>query len=101
MSRGKVQLNVIIKDKNLDPYYLSKDRYCYTIFKSRTKGKYYVSSDSKLGFYPKLGDVLKKISTIKVQEDQKEYTSINSYLQTFQNINDELKTLMEKLKIDE
>ena len=93
----------IIKDPAIEPFFISKDQYCYTVMETVTpdpanleagsKGKNY---EKPLGHYTNLSHALKKIAKSKL-DMKSEYTSIMSYINEWQRQQDEMNALLEKI----
>ena len=89
-----------IKDPVLEPYFITKDEHCYTLkeliqpnsdhFRTRGGGKSYEKS---LSYYPKLEQVLERISRLKM--DSKDYNSLTEYISEFKLINNNLIKFLE------
>jgi|TARA_R110000803_G_scaffold108529_1_gene176812 hypothetical protein len=95
-----------IKDENLEPYFIQKDQHCYTVFenvkpqgkraiKSKT-GKSYIKS---VGHYGNFGQAIKAICIEKLNQDEKEYSSVKEYLTEWENIQTEIKQLVKQPNI--
>lgn len=88
----------LIKDKVMEPYFIGKDHYCYTIYEnvesSESPGKTYLK---QWGHYTNLGSCLKGVAKMKISK-VKEFTSLNEYISAWtdlqekfnQTINNEL-----------
>jgi hypothetical protein len=91
--------NITIKDPLLEPFFVIKDRYCYTLhMKTKTNPNYTADGTSKevvktIGHYADLAHCLKRIANDKVQF-KKEYNSIKEYLKEYNKINEDVKTFM-------
>lgn len=91
--------NITIKDPLIEPFFVIKDRYCYTLHMvTKTNPKYTVDGTSKevvktLGHYPDLVHCLKRIANDKVQF-KKEYKSIKEYINEYNKIKTETETFM-------
>jgi len=101
--------NTIIKDPTLEPFYLSKDKYCYTVVEviepSYTRGKTPKSTESPsdyekvVGHYQDLGGALKRIARERLTTPTKEYNSVREYLNRFEELKEEMKLLLNKLEL--
>lgn len=94
----------IIKDPSLEPFFLSKDQYCYTVFESispsNTSNKGRKSVEGKeyqkaWGHYPKLSSALHAIIRAKTDQKQEQYDTIKSYLSEIKQQEEQLKNLLE------
>ena len=92
-----------IKDESLEPFYISKDQYCYTVFenvapqgkrsiKSKT-GKSYIKP---LGHYGNFGAAIKAICKEKLNKDEKTYSSVREYLNEWETIQSEISKLIKQ-----
>jgi hypothetical protein len=95
----------IIKDPVLEPFYLSKDEYCYTVYeivtpdpKNLEKGSKGKDYQKALGHYTKLSHALNCIAKVKL-DHKKEYNSIKSYIQEWEINKQAMETLLESLGI--
>tara|TARA_B100001778_G_scaffold189157_1_gene155787 strand:- start:3229 stop:3549 length:321 start_codon:yes stop_codon:yes gene_type:complete len=85
-----------ISDKSLEPFFITKDDYSYTVkerivpksnhFRTVGKGKKYEKS---LCYYPSFEQCLEKITRLKM-DAKAEYTSIEQYNYEFREINNQL-----------
>lgn len=90
----------IIRDPKIEPFFISKDAYCYTIFKTVTPdirytegnkpGKDYVKP---LGHYSSFASCLRALAKEKVDNNQS-YDSIQEYIQTFKSLETSIKELL-------
>ncbi len=103
--------NTIIKDPNLDPFYLSKDQYCYTVIEvitpetknlgrfgnggNKNEGKDYEKS---LGHYSTVAAALKKIAKLKL-DNKPEYNSILEYINKWEEEKELMNELLNKIGI--
>jgi hypothetical protein len=95
----------IIKDPVLEPFFLSKDEYCYTVYeivtpdpKNLEKGSKGKDYQKALGHYTKLSHALNCIAKVKL-DHKKEYNSIKSYIQQWETNKQAMETLLESLGI--
>jgi hypothetical protein len=92
----------IIRDEAISPFYLSKDRYCYTIMEdvvSEKKGRNDEGYEAKHGHYQSLPMALKKIAILRVDDQKKEYDSIKEYIDSYEKIKNETENLLNQLKL--
>lgn len=82
----------IIKDPALDPFYLSRDQYCYTVYENVTPDPSNLENDSKgkdyqksHGYYSKLSNALEAIAKMKIDSQNKEYSTIRSYIKEWES----------------
>jgi hypothetical protein len=94
----------IIKDPALEPFFLSKDQYCYTVFENivptntSTRGR--KSSDGKeyqraYGHYSKLSSAVNAVIKLKTDTKANQYDSLTSYLDEIKQQEQQLKNLLE------
>ena len=92
---------ITISDPLIEPFFITKDRYCYTVnLKTKTNPKYTEKGDSKeiiksIGHYSSLAHALKVIGKDKVQF-KKEYNNINEYIDEFKRVNEEVYKFLQK-----
>jgi hypothetical protein len=85
MSEQKSELSSItlIKDSVLEPYFIGKDSYCYTIYEnavsSENASKTYLRT---WGHYTNLSMCLKNVAKLKINK-KKEYTSLKEYIDSW------------------
>ena len=93
----------IIKDPALEPFFLSKDQYCYTVFENivptntSTRGR--KSSDGKeyqraYGHYSKLSSAVNAVIKLKTDTKANQYDSLTSYLDEIKQQEQQLKNLL-------
>jgi hypothetical protein len=92
-----------IKDPAFEPFFLSKDQYCYTIFEDVTPsnisnrgrkssgGKNYQRSH---GHYSKLSSAVNAIIKLKTDMNPTEYDNLSSYLNEIKQQEQQLKNLL-------
>lgn len=90
-----------IRDKALEPYYIGKDNYCYTVYEIITpkkenleKGAKGVAYEKPVGHYSKIGGALLKISKEKLDSNPKDYESVMDYLDRWEDIKNEINELL-------
>ena len=90
----------IIRDPKIEPFFISKDAYCYTIFKTVTPDIRYTENNlpgkdyvKPLGHYSSFASCLKALAKEKVDNNQS-YDSIQEYIKTFKNLETSIKELL-------
>jgi hypothetical protein len=93
----------IIRDPKIEPFFISKDAYCYTIFKTVTPDVRYTENNlpgkdyvKPLGHYSSFASCLRALAKEKVDNNQS-YDSIQEYIQTFKKLEDSIKELLNVL----
>jgi hypothetical protein len=85
----------IINDPLIEPFYISKDQHCYTIFESisssRGSNKQYQKAK---GHYSSFGSCLEVIAQLKA-EQKENFNSIKEYIIKWRQIKQKIKTLIE------
>ena len=75
-----------IKDKVMEPYFIGKDQYCYTIYEnvesSESPGKTYLK---QWGHFTNLSSCLKGITKMKINK-AKEYNSLKEYISAWDDL---------------
>lgn len=94
----------IIKDPSLEPFFLSKDQYCYTVFESispnntSTRGRKSVEGKEyqrAWGHYSKLSSAVNAIIKAKTDQKQEQYDTLKSYMEEIKQQEQQLKNLLE------
>ena len=85
-----------IKDPLLEPYFITKDEYSYTVkemvesnadhFRSNGKSKTYEKS---LYYYPKFDQAVNKIAELKTTKG--DFNSLNEYIENYKLIENQIK----------
>ncbi len=93
----------VIRDPLLDPFFITKDEYGYSIkqlvesdashFRSKGKSKTY---EKTLYYYPTLELILNKIASLK--SDLDDFNSIQEYLNNYLKISEQIKTYTHGIK---
>jgi hypothetical protein len=90
----------IIRDPKIEPFYISKDAYCYTIFKTITPDIRYTENNQpgkeyskSLGHYSSFASCLKALAKEKVNDNQS-YNSIQEYIERFKKLEISIKELL-------
>ena len=78
-----------IRDPRIEPYFISKDSHCYTVYETITPDVRYTEDNKPgkeytkaLGHYSNFGNCLKVIARNKTN-DKQNYESIAEYLETY------------------
>jgi len=89
----------IIKDSLLEPFYIGKDAYCYTVYEVITpnadnleagsKGKDY---EKPVGHYSHFGKALECVAKSKLNLKE-EYSSVKEYIETYNQLKKEIEQL--------
>ena len=95
----------IIKDSLMEPYYIQKDRYNYTVIKKETPtrgfaGKKAVGKEIEkhIAYFTTFKSALWKISKLKFSNETKgEYDSIKEYMDEWNNIKNGIDSLLNKI----
>lgn len=89
-----------IRDPKMEPYFISKDSHCYTVYKNVTPDPKYATENvpskdySKvIGYFKNFGSCLQEVCTQKVN-DKKDYSSVKEYLDTFKQIQNNINELI-------
>ena len=93
----------VITDPILDPFFITKDEYSYTIkqnvksdsshFRSKGKSKTYEKS---LYYYPNFGDAINKIAKLKADLD--DFDDLNKYIKNYKEISNQIKEYTDGLR---
>ena len=96
----------IIRDELLEPYFIGKDAYCYTAYEVITPQKKYLEEGSEgknyekpIGHYGDFGSALEAIMKSQLNVKNKKYSSIQEYLDKWNEIKESLKNIKEKIEI--
>jgi len=91
----------IIKDQLLEPFYIGKDAYCYTVYEVITpdaknleegsKGKDY---EKPVGHFSYFGKALECVAKSKLNLKE-EYSSIQEYITTYNQLKQDISKLTE------
>jgi hypothetical protein len=93
-----------ISDPALEPYFITKDEYSFTVkenvspntshFRTQGKGKSYEKS---LCYFPNFDQALKKIATLKLSTKEN-YTSIHDYIEDYNVISNQIKNYTDGIR---
>jgi hypothetical protein len=84
----------LITDPLIEPFYISKDQYCYTVLENITSSESNNQYQKVLGHYSDLAGCLKQIIQSKVDK-KGDYLSIKSYINEWNEIKNELKQILQ------
>ena len=103
--------NTIIKDPTLEPFFISKDQYCFTVmeiitpeeknigkFKKKDNGNEGKNYEKPVGHYSNLSSALNKIAKSKV-DYKDDYSSIMSYINEYKKERQLIEQLLNKIEI--
>jgi len=89
----------IIKDPLMEPFYVSRDSHCYTVYENVTPDARYTEGNKPgkdyskvVGHYSSFGGSLSRIAKEQINL-KSEYNSIREYLTEYNNIENKLKQL--------
>jgi len=89
-----------ITDPAIEPFYISKDSYCYTIFEKVTPNTSYTEGNKPgkeysraWGHYTNFGFCLKELAKLKTNQI-KNYSSISDYLKTYKETEENINKLI-------
>ncbi len=95
-----------ITDPKMDPYYIGKDSHCYTVYEVVTPQAKYLEKGSEGKDYEKpvahfsnFSKALEKVMKEKLNSKNDHYTSVKSYLEEWEKINNELSELLNYQKL--
>jgi len=100
-------MNTIIKDSNLEPYFISKDKYCYSVMEMVMPERKRNSKDQTplepyekaVGHYTSLSTALKMIAKGKLDDPKRTYNSVKEYLDRLEELNLKMEELLNKIGI--
>ena len=89
-----------IKDPKMDPYYIGKDTYCYTVYQIVTPQEKYLEEGSEgkdyekpVAHYSNFGSALQRVAKEKLNNEREQYNSIKEYIERWDELIIELKQL--------
>lgn len=90
-----------IQDPLLEPFFITKDSHCYTVYENVTsegkRGRKNQSGnvyEKVRGHYTDFGNALKCISKSKLNQNGKQYNSIQEYITEWKRVQTELNQLL-------
>lgn len=99
-------MNVVIRDPELTPYHITKDKYCYTVMQTVTPQEKYLEEGStgknyekSLGHYGDFAHALEAVYKAKLDDSNQDYESVADYIKTWKSLQSEMKTLIEKIDL--
>lgn len=104
MSETKRRKSIqIITDPLLDPFFITKDEYSYTVkqnvesdashFRSNGKSKTYEKS---LYYFSNFSDALNKIANLK--SEQEDFDSLDKYIENYKSISNQIKNYTDGIR---
>ena len=91
----------IIKDPALEPFYIGKDAHCYTVYEVITPQAKYLEKGSEgkdyekpVGHYSDFGMALKRVMKAQLNETDKVYNSVLSYIEEWSKIQEKITKLV-------
>jgi len=85
----------IISDPLIEPFYISKDQHCYTVFENiNSSGGSNKQYQKAKGHYSNFGSCLEIIAQLKV-EQKENFNSIQEYIAEWKQIKQKIKNLIE------
>lgn len=100
MKEKELSNSITIRDPFLEPFYIQKDTYCYTVLEDATPDQRYTKSVEKIqktiGYYASFGSCLRRIASLKTS-NKAEYNSISEYIEEWKEIENKINQL---IKID-
>ena len=90
----------VIKDPKMEPFFIGKDSYCYTVYQKVNPDPRYARKTTDLekeyikvlGHYSNFGSCLKVVAQNKAN-NKKSYESVKEYLEYYNRVRDEIKSL--------
>ena len=90
-----------ITDSKMEPYYIGKDTYCYTVYEVVTPQEKYLEKGSEGKDYEKpvshhsdFGGALKRVMKEKLNREKGHYPSIKEYIERWDELRKELKEII-------
>lgn len=90
-----------ITDSKMEPYYIGKDTYCYTVYEVVTPQEKYLEKGSEGKDYEKpvshhsdFGSALKRVMKEKLNREKGHYTSIKEYIERWDKLRKELEEII-------
>tara|TARA_R110000868_G_scaffold35830_1_gene127959 strand:+ start:715 stop:1065 length:351 start_codon:yes stop_codon:yes gene_type:complete len=97
---------LIIKDKLMEPYYIQKDHYNFTVIEKVTPTKGFAGKEAKgkelerpIGYYTSFRNALNKISKEKFQTHTGDYNSIKEYIDEWDIVKNGIDSLLNTIQI--
>ena len=89
-----------ITDPKMEPYYIGKDTYCYTVYEVVTPQEKYLEEGSEgkdyekpLSHFSNFGSALQCVAKLKLNNENDSYKSIREYIDRWDKLTIELKEL--------
>ena len=90
-----------ITDPRMEPYYIGKDTYCYTVYEVVTPQEKYLEKGSEgkdyekpVAHYKDFGNALHRVAKEKLNNEKDHYTSIKEYIDRWDELRKELKLII-------
>ena len=90
-----------ITDPRMEPYYIGKDTYCYTVYEVVTPQEKYLEKGSEgkdyekpVAHYKDFGNALYRVAKEKLNNEKDHYTSIKEYIDRWDELRKELKLII-------
>ena len=100
MKEKELSNNITIPDPFLEPFYIQKDTYGYTVLEDATPDQRYTESVKKIqktiGYYGSFGHCLRRIASLKTN-NKLEYNSMSEYIEEWRIVENKINQL---IKID-
>ena len=95
-----------IKDPLMEPYFIQKDRWNYTVIEKSTSTRGFAGKEATgkekekvIGYYSTFSNALYKISKLKFYNAKGEFNSIQEYVEAWKEVRTGLKTMLNKIEI--
>jgi len=95
-----------IKDPLMEPFYIYKDKYNFTVYERFTSDKGFAGKDPTgkeqeriIGHYSSFRNALNKVSKEKFYHNEGDYNSIQEYMDTWNELKTGMETLLNKIKV--
>ena len=91
----------IIKDQIIEPYFIARDQYCYTVYETVVPTKMHwkktelgESYEKALGHYSSFESALKTVIDFKVNQEGKIFGSLQEYLKEWKEVKTKIESLI-------
>ena len=86
----------IIKDPLMEPFYISKDATNFTVIGRKATGK---EVEKIIGYYSSFKNALNRIAKEKFYNNPGEYSSIQGYINSWDEVKNGLETILNKVEL--